>query len=132
MMAIAPHAPAAPAFRIPAPATPASPDELRYATDVAPSRAVYLRRRAAVAFAVILVAVGLVLFGSAIGAEAGGATPLTGGHVVVEPGQTLWSIAQDNAPAGTDLRSYLADLQDLNGLDDGQVAAWAVVLLPRT
>ncbi len=127
-------APAAPSFRIPAPATPAAPGELRYAVDARaprPSRAVYLRRRLTVVLAVILLALGLVLFGGAMGAEAGGGAPITGGHVVVEPGQTLWEVAIDNAPAGTDIRGYLADLQDLNGLHDGQVAAWSVVLLPR-
>lgn len=118
----------APNFRIPAPATPLD----RPAIPVQPrvSRAVYLRRRLVLGLAVLTAALALVLFGQALSAEAGGGAPVTGGHVVVEPGQTLWEIAVDNAPPGADARQYLHDLQQLNGIQ-GNVPAWTVVLLPR-
>ena len=118
----------APNFRIPAPATPA--DRPAIPVPAPTSRAVYVRRRIAVGLGVLLAALALVLFGQAISAEAGGGAPVTGGHVVVQPGESLWQVAEANAPAGTDVRAYLQDLQDLNGLS-GDVAAWTVVLLPR-
>ncbi len=124
----------APTYRIPAPAGPAPEPTVPVRPrrrDARPSRAVYLRRRLAFGFAVLLAALALVLFGDAVMAEAGGGAPTTGGHVVVEPGQTLWDVAAANAPAGTDLRAYLQDLKELNGLHDGSVGAWSVVLLPR-
>lgn len=50
--------------------------------------------------------------------------------VTLEPGATLWDIAATHAPAGTDPRSYLAELRHLNGFDGADVPAWTVVLLP--
>ncbi len=126
-----------PTFRIPAPASPDA-DESPWPSRPAqprprrrPTRATYLRRRIVAAIVVIVAAIGLVVFGEAMMAEAGGGAASTGGHAVVEPGQTLWEVAASNAPEGTDTRAYLQDLKELNGLAGGEVAAWTVVLLPR-
>lgn len=94
-----------------------------------PTRRVYWRRRAVVAGSFLALVLALtVAFGSA-GAEAELADPV-GGHTVVEPGETLWDIAVETAPAGVDVRDQLAAIVDLNGLDGGAVRAWTVVLLP--
>lgn len=93
-----------------------------------PSRAVYLRRRIMVAAAlvVLLAVAGVVLGRLTAGA---GPTDAVSGHVVVAPGQTLWDVAVEHAPAGTDHRAYLDQIMQLNGYD-GSVQAWEVVLLP--
>jgi hypothetical protein len=52
------------------------------------------------------------------------------GHVVVQPGQSLWEVAVATAPEGMDARRQLDDLVKLNGFTSSQVDAWTVVLLP--
>lgn len=88
-----------------------------------PDRATRVRRRrlAAIALAALLtfagVTVGRVAWSAAIGsspAEPIGATPITGDVYVVQPGDTLWSIAQRIAP-GEDPRPVVAALKAANG-----------------
>ena len=50
--------------------------------------------------------------------------------VVVQPGETLWDVAERHAPEGSDLRVYVATLTDLNDLDGGLVQAGARLRLP--
>ena len=52
------------------------------------------------------------------------------GHVVVQPGDTLWGIAVATAPAGVDPREQVARLRALNHLEGAHLDPWAVVLLP--
>lgn len=52
------------------------------------------------------------------------------GHVVIEPGETLWDVAMATAPDGVDPRDQLAEIQELNGIRAADVDAWTVVLLP--
>ena len=121
-----------PAPRYPAPQpTPAGLAEVIVLDDhrPAPGRGVYLRRRVLVAVAVVAVlAVVTVLLGR-VAATASG-PPAIAGHVVVEPGQTLWEVAVEHAPPGTDTRAYVDAIVHLNGLDSANVAAWDVLLLP--
>jgi len=57
--------------------------------------------------------------------------PEVGGHVVVQPGETLWDVAVRSAGPGVDPRHQLQVIRDLNGLPHGgAVDAWTVVLLP--
>lgn len=118
--------PSTPQFRIPAPQSAAA-DLIVHAR---PSRATYLRRRLLVVLSVITLAFVLVLTSNAISAEAGGATPATAGHVVVQPGQTLWEIAAEHATPGNDLRGYVLAIEQLNGVRADRIAAWDVLLLP--
>jgi len=102
----------------------------RVSTAPARTSAAQFRRRRLIA---ILAVVTLVFLG-AMTARAAGASPtqpdpIVGGHAVVEPGMTLWDVAVANAPADEDVRAYLHDLRQLNGIG-GDVAAWAVVALP--
>jgi hypothetical protein len=52
-------------------------------------------------------------------------------YVVVEPGQTLWQIAEAAAP-GDDPRVTIMRIQDLNGLADASVAAGQRLALPSS
>jgi hypothetical protein len=88
----------------------------------------YWRRRAVAVLALVLVAFLLTVAIGRVGAEAELADRVAG-HVVVEPGQTLWEVAVATAPDGVDARLYLAEIQALNGLGT-DVDAWTVVLLP--
>ena len=93
------------------------------------SRAVYWRRRAAVLGGLLAVALLFTFLAGTGGADAQLQHPAAG-YVTVEPGQTLWDIAVDHAPAGTDPRAYLATMRRLNGLDTAAVDAWTVLMLP--
>ena len=94
-----------------------------------PSGGVYLRRR--------LVAVGLLVavvfaLGVVVGAAGADAelTDRVAGEAVVEPGSTLWDVAVESSPPGSDPREQLARIKELNHLDGSSVEAWTVVLLP--
>ncbi|MDQ4126058.1 MAG: LysM peptidoglycan-binding domain-containing protein [Actinomycetota bacterium] len=50
--------------------------------------------------------------------------------VRVQPGDTLWGIAAENAPRGTDVRAYVDALIELNGLQ-GPLQAGARLRLPK-
>lgn len=93
------------------------------------SRLTYWRRRLTVLAGVVGLALLLVLLVGNPNAEAELADPV-GGHVVVEPGDTLLQIAADTAPAGVDVHDHLRDIRELNGFSSSSVAAWTVVLLP--
>jgi len=96
---------------------------------VAPSPATYRRRR----FAAALVVVGMLAMAGKAGAALGGAstpgTPPRGPSVVtevVQPGDTLWSIAQRLAP-GADPRPIVDQLQRARHGDElqpGEKIVW--------
>jgi nucleoid-associated protein YgaU len=88
-----------------------------------PDRATRVRRRrlAAIALATLLgfaaLSVGRILWSAALGsspAEPIGSAPITGEVYVVQPGDTLWSIAHRIAP-GEDPRPIVAELREHNG-----------------
>ena len=88
-----------------------------------PDRATRVRRRrlAAIALATLLgfaaLSVGRVLWSAAVGsspAEPIGSAPITGEVYVVQPGDTLWSIAHRIAP-DEDPRPIVAALRERNG-----------------
>ncbi|MFP5309083.1 MAG: hypothetical protein ACLGIR_05835 [Actinomycetes bacterium] len=95
---------------------------------VPPSAATFRRRRLGVLGGLLAIVTGLVLaIGGIADAEP---TDRVGGHAVIAPGTTLWDVAVEHAPAGTDTQAYLVELRDLNGFDGGSLAPWTVVLLP--
>jgi hypothetical protein len=71
----------------------------------------------------------LALTGLVGGAAAGTPAPPATRIVVVEPGQTLWSIAGQVAP-GADRRDTIARIVELNGLPSTDVAAGARIAVP--
>jgi hypothetical protein len=86
-------------------------------------------RRCLAVLVLVLVAFLLTVAIGRVGAGAELADPVAG-HVVVAPGETLWDVAVATAPPGVDVRQHLAELEALNGLAGGDVAAWTVLLLP--
>ena len=56
--------------------------------------------------------------------------PVAAGHVVLEPGETLWDVAVRSAPNGVDPREQLDALRRLNGFGSAGLDAWTVVLIP--
>jgi len=88
-------------------------------------RASFLRRR----FAAAVLAAGLV---AVVHGAAVRATPshIGGSTVVVQAGDTLWSIGRRHVAAGTDLRRWVFEVQHLNGLHAGAVTAGQTLRLP--
>jgi hypothetical protein len=68
--------------------------------------------------------------GLARGAFAAPEDPVVAGHVVLQPGETLWDVAVRSAPVGVDPRRQLDTLRRLNGFGPGALDAWTVVLIP--
>ena len=75
-----------------------------------------VRRRRLALGVVALSIIGLTVAGGGVGGDAS-----AGRHarhsVVVQPGQTLWDIAERNAPTGVDPRAYVDALEERNGLE---------------
>jgi hypothetical protein len=90
------------------------------------------RGRLVVVFACLLLAVGGTFLLRQAPSLAGDEAPARSGfdYVVVQPGQTLWEIAETAAP-GVDPRVTIMRIQDLNGLADAAVFAGQRIALPR-
>lgn len=82
--------------------------------------------------ALVLLVVGAVLLsggGSAFaGTEAGGQRAVAD-RVTVQPGETLWAIAERVAP-GADPRDTVQQILDLNGLQTAQVQSGTALVVP--
>ena len=90
-------------------------------------RAMYRRRRLGVASVLATIVVGLIMAGgSGQAALTKDSAPRT---VVIQPGQTLWDVAERYAAPGTDLRAYVDALQERNDLG-GVVPAGLQLDLP--
>jgi Tfp pilus assembly protein FimV len=87
------------------------------------------RRRLAILVAALAVVVGVILGGGS-GGTAVASKPGAPRAVVLQPGDTLWSIATEFAPDGIDPRSYVHALEQLNGLE-GAPRAGIQLTLPR-
>jgi Tfp pilus assembly protein FimV len=111
------------------PSATATSAPYRLGSVVQPSPWTYRRRRLGMLAALVLTVFVLTMLIGRVGAEAELADPVAG-HVVVEPGQTLWDIAVATAPDGVDPRRQLAALRELNGLDGAHLDVWTVVLIP--
>jgi LysM repeat protein len=91
------------------------------------------RRGRLVARLMLVLTALLVLVGIAAGAKAVADPPSPAGPrvaVVVEPGDTLWSIAERHAP-DTDRRTVIAEIRQLNDLNGSTVEVGQQLLLPR-
>jgi hypothetical protein len=87
------------------------------------------RRRAATGAVIVTMSV-LMLFAGGPASVAPAASGRAPRVVVVEPGQTLWSLAERYAGEGIDPRAYVDAILALNGLD-GPPQAGASIRLPR-
>ena len=92
---------------------------------------VRLTRRGRVLLLLLLVSVVLVAFslGRNTASADGSRVPRAPRTAVVQPGETLWSIAQRVAP-GTDPRLTVARLTDMNALGSAPIVAGQRLLLP--
>lgn len=77
---------------------------------------------------VVIVASALTVFGAY--RTAAGVSADSAGHVMVEPGRSLWQVAVETAPAGVPPSEHYEALQELNGHAMVRVDGWHVVLLP--
>ena len=50
--------------------------------------------------------------------------------VTVQPGDTLWTIASEYKPEGTDLREFVYDIAANNGIKDCQVFSGQTLFIP--
>jgi nucleoid-associated protein YgaU len=94
-----------------------------------PRRAARIRcRRRRVAWTLALTLLGGIAWAAGAWAKPSASAPR---QVVVQPGDTLWGLAERYAPAGTDPRRWAAEVERLNGLPGGRLLAGQVLLLPR-
>ena len=106
---------------------------VRFPLAVARARARRARRR----YALRRLMVGLVLIGIPAGVLASGgeqmepAAASSGEKVIVQPGDTIWGIAELRTPAGTDPRAFVDAIIALNDLDGGTLEAGDELELPR-
>jgi Tfp pilus assembly protein FimV len=92
-------------------------------------RVVIARRRAALAASLVILTGGFLLAGGP-GASAPASRIGAPKAVVVQAGDTLWSISSRYAPDGIDPRAYVDALEQLNHLDGAPVAGMRLKL-PR-
>lgn len=59
-----------------------------------------------------------------------GGAPAADSRVVVQPGDTLWSIAAERYP-GDDVRARVAEIETLNGLSGPVIEAGETLQLPQ-
>jgi hypothetical protein len=81
---------------------------------------------ALVTAAVLVVSLG----GRALGGSTEPGEERTRPHLVVQPGQTLWSIAKGRIGAEADPRPYIQEIRELNGLPTSALAVGQRLLLP--
>lgn len=89
------------------------------------------RGRVVVVLAAFLLGVALTVAALILltpGAFAGAPDSTT--EVTVEEGDTLWAIAEEHAPAGSDVSDYVAAVQRLNAMPTPRVTEGQVIELP--
>lgn len=121
--------PLATVIPLPVPARPAQPAAARVSQDapvVLTRRGVLVVRAALIAFVAVLAVVVGVLAGMALRPAA----PEAGASVIVGSGQSLWSIAEESAAPGADVRDVVAEIVALNGLTSSTVHAGQSLVLP--
>lgn len=51
--------------------------------------------------------------------------------VVVESGDTLWSIASENKPYGKDLREFIYEISEINDIKDASITCGQTIVVPK-
>ena len=92
-------------------------------------RARKLRRQRSAFFMILMVAV-VMMAHAAFSKPENIANEYNVVSVTVEPGDTLWSIAGEYKPAGTDLREFVYDIASNNGLKDCQIICGQTIFVP--
>jgi hypothetical protein len=83
-----------------------------------------------VASLVAAAALVLGLGGRALGGSSEPGEQRTRPHILVEPGQTLWSIAKARIGPESDPRPYIQEIREVNGLATSELAVGQRLLLP--
>lgn len=98
---------------------------------VGPARLTRRGRLVLSALAMVLLVVAAVLMSGGAPAAAGsrGGVTVPAERVTVRPGESLWAIAEREAP-DVDPRETIARILDLNALESSAVVAGSVLLLP--
>lgn len=78
---------------------------------------------------VAILAGGLLLAGSTFAVVAHGSSPAPETRVVVQPGDTLWSIAAERYPSD-DVRERVQDIERENGLQGPTIEVGQTLVLP--
>lgn len=78
---------------------------------------------------VVAVIAAAIILGAGFAVVAQGGSPPRDATVVVQPGDTLWSIAAARYP-GDDVRSRVAEIESLNGLKNPVIVAGETLQLP--
>ncbi|MGY1915996.1 LysM peptidoglycan-binding domain-containing protein [Blastococcus sp. SYSU DS0973] len=86
-------------------------------------------RRLVAALALLLVLCVVALGTAVLGGDGAGLELMGTTRVIVEPGDTLWSIASA-AAGGRDVREVVDGIQLLNGLDGSAILPGQVLRLP--
>ena len=90
------------------------PEVARIRRGIASRRAARRRHRAGLA-AVVIAVVGMTLMGGG-GEATAPAAPSQRQFAVVQPGETLWDIAERHAPDGMDVRVYVETVAEINDI----------------
>jgi hypothetical protein len=93
-------------------------------------RYVYWLRRALVIFIALGVLLGVVGLVNAVTGEPVEPIARTNVTVVVGPGQTLWDIAAQYAPADRDRTAWAAEIAELNDIDAQAIQPGTPLLIP--
>jgi len=92
-----------------------------------------LTRRGQLVLVALAAVVALAVAGFLMSRTGGAATqrpePVGQRSIVVQPGQTLWSIAKDVAP-DRDIRQVIYEIRRINGLDSAMVRSGQTIVLP--
>jgi len=92
-----------------------------------------LTRRGQLVLIALAAVVALAVAGLLMGLTSGTATrrpePVGQRSIVVQPGQTLWSIAKEVAP-DRDIREVIYEIRQINGLDSAMVRSGQSLVLP--
>ena len=94
---------------------------------------VRLTARGRLLLVVVTAVLALAVVGFLTGRSSGNASdspqPAAQRTIVVQPGQTLWSIAKQVAP-GRDVRETVYEIRKLNGLSDAVITSGQTLVLP--
>lgn len=78
-------------------------------------------------FVAVLISIAVLVFGPV---QARSALQTSTMSYIVQPGDTLWSYAEDITPKGGDVRDTVDDLIAMNGLDDMTLHAGQKIIVP--